>query len=103
MSFSREALGSIIAGGGKEGLQGIQKSTRPVPSPPSRASAAMDGLCAAVLRNNEVTLSAIEPPYGADPAGTTGSVVIGWPARGSTGRPYIRMPAWRCSTGVKEV
>ncbi len=31
-----------------------------------------------------------EPPYGAGLAGTTGPVVIGWPARGSTGRPYIR-------------
>ncbi|GGW18462.1 hypothetical protein GCM10018980_61960 [Streptomyces capoamus] len=36
----------------------MQKSTGPVPSPPSRVSAAMEGLCAAVPRNNEVTLPA---------------------------------------------
>ncbi|GHA65881.1 hypothetical protein GCM10010330_18010 [Streptomyces tendae] len=36
----------------------MQKSTGPAPaaSPLSRASAAIEGLCAAVLRNNEVTL-----------------------------------------------
>src|SRR5690606_37500120 len=33
-------------------------------------SAAIDGLCAAVLRNNEVTLSAMEPPCTAGPPGT---------------------------------
>ncbi|GHH83505.1 hypothetical protein GCM10017771_10270 [Streptomyces capitiformicae] len=47
----------------------MQKSTGPTPSPPSRASAAIEGLCAAVLRNNEVTLSAMEPPLGGGPAG----------------------------------
>ncbi|CAM5375253.1 hypothetical protein SVIRM249S_02052 [Streptomyces viridochromogenes] len=90
MSRSFPAMSSNISGVGKYGLQGMQKSTGPAPSPPSRVSAAIDGLCAAVLRNSEVTLSAMEPPYGAGPAGRTGPVVIGWPARGSTGRRYIR-------------
>ena len=70
MSRSRAAMSSNMAGVGKYGLQGIQKSTGPAPSPPSRVSAAIDGLCAAVLRNSEVTLSAMEPPYGAGPVGT---------------------------------
>ncbi|GGQ46425.1 hypothetical protein Saso_04180 [Streptomyces asoensis] len=61
----------------------MQKSTGPTPSPPSRVSAAIDGLCAAVLRNNEETLSAMEPPYGAGPAGTTGPVVMGGPRGGA--------------------
>ncbi|GAA4794831.1 hypothetical protein GCM10023220_21430 [Streptomyces ziwulingensis] len=39
---------------GKYGLQGMQKSTGPAPSL-ARASAAIDGLCAAVERNSEVT------------------------------------------------
>ncbi|GAA4584711.1 hypothetical protein GCM10023177_07890 [Streptomyces violaceoruber] len=57
MSRSRSASSSNIAGVGKYGLQGMQKSTGPAPaaSPLSRASAAIEGLCAAVLRNNEVT------------------------------------------------
>ncbi|GHI08014.1 hypothetical protein Scel_63350 [Streptomyces cellostaticus] len=55
----------------------MQKSTGPDPSL-SRASAAIEGLCAAVLRNNEVTLSG------------KGTSVEGWPVRGSTGRPWIR-------------
>ncbi|GAA4292778.1 hypothetical protein GCM10023086_02980 [Streptomyces venetus] len=48
----------------------MQKSTGPAPSPPSRVNAAIEGLCAAVLRNSEVTLSAMEPPYEAGPWGT---------------------------------
>ncbi|BDH03969.1 hypothetical protein HEK131_11960 [Streptomyces seoulensis] len=48
----------------------MQKSTGPVPSL-SRASAAIEGLCAAVLRNNEVTLSG------------KGTSEDGWPARGT--------------------
>ncbi|GAB7108143.1 hypothetical protein JCM4814A_64570 [Streptomyces phaeofaciens JCM 4814] len=66
-------------------MHGIQKSTGPVPSPPSRVSAAIDGLCAAVLRNNEVTLSAMEPPYGAGPVGTSGPVVSGVARAGERG------------------
>jgi len=62
MSRNRAAMSSNMAGVGKYGLQGIQKSTGPVPSPPSRVSAAIDGLWAVALRNNEVTLSAMEPP-----------------------------------------
>ncbi|GGX60910.1 hypothetical protein GCM10010510_01450 [Streptomyces anandii JCM 4720] len=66
----------------------MQKSTGPAPSPPSRVSAAIDGLWAALPRNSEVTLSAMEPPYGAGPAlETAGPVVLGRPARGSAGRP----------------
>ncbi|GHA55617.1 hypothetical protein GCM10010372_64620 [Streptomyces tauricus] len=41
-------------------MHGIQKSTGPA-SPLSRASAAIEGLCAPV-RNSEVTLSAMDPP-----------------------------------------
>ncbi|GGW38818.1 hypothetical protein GCM10010503_13800 [Streptomyces lucensis JCM 4490] len=52
----------------------MQKSTGPDPSL-SRASAAIEGLCAAVLRNNEVTLSG------------KGTSVERRPVRGSTGRP----------------
>lgn len=62
MSRSLLAMSSNMAGVGKYGLHGIQKSTGPTPSPPSRVSAAIEGLCAAVLRNNEVTLSDMEPP-----------------------------------------
>ncbi|GGV13786.1 hypothetical protein GCM10010293_05570 [Streptomyces griseoflavus] len=69
MSRSRAAMSSNMAGVGKYGLQGMQKSTGPAPSL-SRASAAIDGLWAAVLRNNEVTLSAMEPPCTAGPPGT---------------------------------
>ncbi|GGM95058.1 hypothetical protein GCM10011578_014320 [Streptomyces fuscichromogenes] len=82
MSFSRAAIVSIMAGVGKYGLQGMQKSTGPVPSPPSRVSAAIDGLWAP-LRNNEVTLPAIEPPYEAGPMGTFGPVVLGGPRGGA--------------------
>ncbi|BFO21179.1 hypothetical protein SHKM778_75670 [Streptomyces sp. KM77-8] len=67
----------------------MQKSTGPAPSL-SRASAAIDGLCAALLRNNEVTLSAMEPPCVTGPLGTDGPVKA-WVARaGSTGRPGVR-------------
>lgn len=55
ISRSLAAISSNMAGVGKYGLHGIQKSTGPVPSL-SRANAAIDGLCAAVLRNSEVTL-----------------------------------------------
>src|SRR5690606_28154816 len=69
ISRSLAAISSNMAGVGKYGLQGMQKSTGPAPSL-SRVSAAIDGLCAAVLRNNEVTLSAMEPPCTAGPPGT---------------------------------
>ncbi len=69
MSRSRPAISSNMAGVGKYGLQGMQKSTGPAPSL-SRVSAAIDGLCAVVLRNSEVTLSAMEPPCAAGPPGT---------------------------------
>ncbi|GGP98949.1 hypothetical protein GCM10010279_02120 [Streptomyces mutabilis] len=71
----------------------MQKSTGPAPaSPPlSRVSAAIDGLCAAVLRNNEVTLP------------DKWTSVCGRPARGSAGRPYIRRSGAGCSTRVKKV
>ncbi len=65
-------MSSNMAGVGKYGLHGIQKSTGPAPSPPSRVRAAIDGLWAAVLRNSDVTLSAMEPPYEAGPLGTAG-------------------------------
>src|SRR5690606_22811923 len=68
ISRSLAAISSNMAGVGKYGLQGMQKSTGPAPSL-SRVSAAIDGLCAAVLRNNEVTLSAMEPPCTAGPPG----------------------------------
>src|SRR4051812_13785475 len=87
MSRSRADMSSNIAGVGKYGLQGMQKSTGPVPSPPCRVNAAIDGLCAALLRNSEVTLSAMEPPYGAGPAGTDRARRV-WVARaGEHGPP----------------
>ncbi|GAA2280456.1 hypothetical protein GCM10010415_56370 [Streptomyces atrovirens] len=68
MSRSRPAMSSNMAGVGKYGLQGMQKSTGPAPSL-SRVSAAIDGLCAVVLRNNEVTLSAKGTSVCGGPAG----------------------------------
>ncbi|GAA3772100.1 hypothetical protein GCM10022206_08310 [Streptomyces chiangmaiensis] len=50
----------------------MQKSTGPVPSPPCRVSVAIEGLCAPVPQNSEVTLSPMEPPYEAGPVGTAG-------------------------------
>ncbi|GAA3853275.1 hypothetical protein GCM10023084_04340 [Streptomyces lacrimifluminis] len=67
-------------------MHGIQKSTGPVPSL-SRASAAIEGLCAAVLRKSEVTLSAMEPPYVADPLGRTGPPTLGGPRGGARAAP----------------
>ncbi|GAA3854588.1 hypothetical protein GCM10022207_17270 [Streptomyces lannensis] len=61
----------------------MQKSTGPVPSPPSRVSAAIEGLCAAVPRNSEVTVSPMEPPYEADPVGTAGPSSVGGPRGGA--------------------
>ncbi|GHB34561.1 hypothetical protein GCM10010377_26910 [Streptomyces viridiviolaceus] len=55
----------------------MQKSTGPAPAsrPLSRVSAAIDGLCAAVLRNSEVTLP------------VKGTSVAGWPVRWEHGPP----------------
>ncbi|GGV85301.1 hypothetical protein GCM10010294_64580 [Streptomyces griseoloalbus] len=61
----------------------MQKSTGPAPSL-SRVSAAIDGLCAAVERNNEVTLSAKGgPPCAAGPPGTCGPSCLGGPRGGA--------------------
>ncbi|GAB3167368.1 hypothetical protein GCM10027162_03260 [Streptomyces incanus] len=69
-------------------MHGIQKSTGPAPSL-SRASAAMEGLCAAVLRNNEVTLSAMEPPCTAGPSGETCRARHAWVARAGERGPLV--------------
>ncbi|GGS93912.1 hypothetical protein GCM10010254_12270 [Streptomyces chromofuscus] len=80
----------------------MQKSTGPDPSL-SRVNAAIDGLCAAVLRNSEVTLSAKETSVWGGPGGQLRVRRLGRPARGSAGRPYIRRPRWPRSTRVTEV
>ncbi|GHB88753.1 hypothetical protein GCM10010332_11950 [Streptomyces albogriseolus] len=64
-------------------MQGMQKSTGPAPSL-SLVSAAIDGLCAAVLRNNEVTLSAKGTSVCGGPAGdVTGPSCLGGPRGGA--------------------
>ncbi|GGR01197.1 hypothetical protein GCM10015536_02230 [Streptomyces griseomycini] len=83
MSRSRAAISSNMAGVGKYGLQGMQKSTGPAPSP-SRVSAAIDGLCAAVLRNSEVTLPAKGTSVCGGPAGdVAGPSCVGGPRGGA--------------------
>src|ERR671918_257783 len=101
MSRNRPAISSNMAGVGKYGLHGMQKSTGPAPSPPSRVSAAIDGLCAAVLRNSEVTLSAKGASVWGGLGGDDRARRLGWPARGSTGRPYIRRLRWHCSAAER--
>ncbi len=86
MSRSRAAISSNMAGVGKYGLQGMQKSTGPAPSL-SRVSAAIDGLCAAVLRNSEVTLPAKGTSVCGGPAGAV-RARHAWAARaGERGPP----------------
>ncbi|GAA1434736.1 hypothetical protein GCM10009601_59790 [Streptomyces thermospinosisporus] len=64
-------------------MQGMQKSTGPAPSL-SRVSAAIDGLCAAVVRNSEVTLSAKGTSVCGGPGGEgTGPSCVGGPRGGA--------------------